>query len=188
MLSGYKEAAFCLKVVYFRPSMVGWPKPAAKHSHSSHPVPAPSRTEERIGRAKMIKPMGQDKDSLISQAKLHSRERKWEIHSLLPISRQISSQFLGSGTHHSYLEKQALQPWTSLLPPPFPEILLLNKMSYSMEYPFCQFLQAVSLPNLFPIPSLLTGKLLLSGQKRNPQHCASTDQKKPKTLVPSTLL
>lgn len=46
------------------------------------------------------------------------------------------------------------------LHPPFPELLLLNMMSYDMEHPFIQFrsaVLAVVLPSLLPIPSLPNG-------------------------------
>ena len=114
--------------------------------------------EERIGRVKVRKLMGWDKDSLIGKAKAaHVSEEKQRINSPLPMGRQ--------GFSHPQ-ESRAPSPVTVTWEdkhhnaecPPLPSsspAYVLSVVSYGMEYPFGQLgsaVLAVSPPNS-PCPS-----------------------------------
>lgn len=111
----------------------------------------PSRTGERLGRAKLTKLMSWDKDSL-SEAKRGKKPNKWGKGSNLPpsTSRVIPSQSLRDG----HFWKPAC---LSLYAPTTPVLLLIMTLLF-MGYPFHHSGSAnlaVSPHNLLPASSLL---------------------------------
>ena len=57
---------------------------------------------ERVGRIKVWKIIGWDKNSLIGKVKVvHTSKAKQGIHSLLPIGRQVFSHLRKAGLHHA---------------------------------------------------------------------------------------
>ena len=90
------------------------------------------------------------------------------IHSHEQADNHILLRKQDPSIHNSHLRRQTSWPWTSLLPPHFPELLLLSLISHDMEYVFGQFMSAVpsvSSPNFLYTPSLLTGDLKWEKEK-----------------------
>ena len=109
---------------------------------------------ERIGRVKVRKLVGSDKDSLISKAKAaHGSKAKQGTHSLLPIGGQVFSHL-----QESRAPSRITVTWADKrhhlehppLPPSSPQLSMLSVTSYGMEYPLVSWGQ---LSRLCPLPT-----------------------------------
>lgn len=92
-----------------------------------------------------------------------------KLESLLRINKEISCYSLQSRASAHLPGKANIRTMNALFHPPFPELLLLNMMSYDIEHPFIQFgsaVLAVLLPSLLSIPSLPTVGGVRVGRKK----------------------
>lgn len=129
--------------------------PASNYAPPSWLVTNSSGTGERIGKVKVEKIMGWDKDRLLGKGKpAHRRKAKQGICSgVQPYPGQP-----GSIMCNGYLGRQMSSLW---MPPSsfFPQLYMLSVTAYGMEYLFGlsgSAVPAVSAPN-YCIPSLLAG-------------------------------
>lgn len=127
----------------FLPLVVDWPWPTAEQPPGHLLNPPPSRLRERIGRAKVRKLVGSDKDSL-SEGKRRGKTQRMQKQSLT--------------TSHVQTDAQPSLRTMAALEGPNPQFLLLSMMPSGMDYPRGRFgstILALFPPNLLSTPSLL---------------------------------
>lgn len=136
------------------------PQPAAARSLPH----TPSRTRQRIGRAKVKKRVGHDKDNEISEGKRKKKTKAMQRQSL---------------TATSHKETDALPPSEQWPCPRYLAPVLLPSMTLCRkEYPSGHLgpaVHVVSLPDFLSPPQPTWGY-----KKREPCHCASTAQQQQK--------
>jgi len=108
--------------------------------------------------------VGQDKDRLISEAKLHmpvSQTKNLFMASHWQADVQALPCIQSFSARSDCLEEKCRKRECLPLPPPFCGILLLRTMSYGMEHPFGRFRSALMImfaSNFVRTLSLLTGR------------------------------
>ena len=156
------QTFLCFSVFLF--SLMSWFNPSQQLSTTQLLAHSPTGgMGERIGRVKVRKFMGWDKDNLIGKAKAaHASKAR----NSFPTSHgqagvQPSSGKQGSIMHNSYLGRQTPSLRTSSSSFFFLQLYMLSMMSYGTEYPFGQLGSAV--PAVSPRSFLCTPNLLAGG-------------------------